>query len=111
MSTYYGKGASAHSLSFILSGESKSVYVRNLPSTVTSADIEQEFMNFGRIKPDGIFIRNRKVIVLFCPYITECFHVYTLKDAKIASDIQEIGVCYAFVEFEDIVGVQNAIKV
>ncbi|KAK9281929.1 hypothetical protein L1049_004837 [Liquidambar formosana] len=63
-------------------GESKSVYVRNLPSTVTSADIEQEFMNFGRIKPDGIFIRNRK----------------------------EIGVCYAFVEFEDIVGVQNAIK-
>ena len=25
--------------------------------------------------------------------------------------VQEIGVCYAFVEFEDILGVQNALKV
>ena len=51
---------------FILSGEYtgeyKSVYVRNLPSTVTATEIEQEFKNFGRIKPDGVFIRNRKVI-------------------------------------------------
>ncbi|KAE8709369.1 hypothetical protein F3Y22_tig00110332pilonHSYRG01392 [Hibiscus syriacus] len=64
-------------------GEYKSVYVRNLPSTVTVAEIEQEFKNFGRIKPDGVFIRNRKDVV---------------------------GVCYAFVEFEDISAVQNAIK-
>ncbi|OMO64999.1 hypothetical protein CCACVL1_21587 [Corchorus capsularis] len=64
-------------------GEYKSVYVRNLPSTVTASEIEQEFKNFGRIKPDGIFIRNRKDVV---------------------------GVCYAFVEFEDIAAVQNAIK-
>ncbi|XVF81061.1 hypothetical protein PTKIN_Ptkin15bG0126200 [Pterospermum kingtungense] len=64
-------------------GEYKSVYVRNLPSTVTAAEIEQEFKNFGRIKPDGVFIRNRKDVV---------------------------GVCYAFVEFEDIFAVQNAIK-
>ncbi|KAF7804599.1 putative G3BP-like protein isoform X1 [Senna tora] len=63
-------------------GEVKSVYVRNLPATVTEAEIEQEFKNFGRIKPDGIFIRVRK----------------------------EIGVCYAFVEFEDIFGVQNALQ-
>ena len=26
-------------------------------------------------------------------------------------DVQDSGVCYAFVEFEDILGVQNAIKV
>ncbi|MBA0675002.1 hypothetical protein Goari_016569 [Gossypium aridum] len=65
-------------------GEYKSVYVRNLPSTVTVSEIEQEFKNFGRIKPDGVFIRNRKDVV---------------------------GVCYAFVEFEDIFAVQNAIKV
>ncbi|KAA3458693.1 ras GTPase-activating protein-binding protein 1-like [Gossypium australe] len=64
-------------------GEHKSVYVRNLPSTVTVTEIEQEFKNFGRIKPDGVFIRNRKDVV---------------------------GVCYAFVEFEDIFSVQNAIK-
>ncbi|TYH63279.1 hypothetical protein ES332_D07G180500v1 [Gossypium tomentosum] len=64
-------------------GEYKSVYVRNLPSTVTVTEIEQEFKNFGRIKPDGVFIRNRKDVV---------------------------GVCYAFVEFEDIFAVHNAIK-
>ncbi|XP_021893753.1 putative G3BP-like protein [Carica papaya] len=64
-------------------GEFKSVYVRNLSSTVTAAEIEEEFKNFGRIKPDGVFIRNRKDVV---------------------------GVCYAFVEFEDMLGVQNAIK-
>ncbi|KAJ0111037.1 hypothetical protein Patl1_01700 [Pistacia atlantica] len=64
-------------------GEVKSVYVRNLPSTITAGEIEQEFKNFGRIKPDGVFVRNRKDVV---------------------------GVCYAFVEFEDISGVQNAIQ-
>ncbi|KAJ9169672.1 hypothetical protein P3X46_017834 [Hevea brasiliensis] len=64
-------------------GEPKSVYVRNLPSNVTAAEVEQEFKNFGRIKPDGVFIRNRKDVV---------------------------GVCYAFVEFEDLASVQNAIK-
>ncbi|KAK7284154.1 hypothetical protein RJT34_18895 [Clitoria ternatea] len=63
-------------------GEVTSVYVRNLPANVTEAEIDQEFRNFGRIKPDGIFIRVRK----------------------------EIGVCYAFVEFEDIIGVQNALQ-
>ncbi|XP_020425875.1 putative G3BP-like protein isoform X1 [Prunus persica] len=63
-------------------GELKSVYVRNLPPTVTEDEIEHEFKNFGQIKPDGVFVRARK----------------------------EIGVCYAFVEFEDLVGVHNALK-
>ncbi|KAK6940613.1 Nuclear transport factor 2 domain [Dillenia turbinata] len=62
--------------------ESKSVYVRNLPVTVTVAEIEREFQNYGIIKPDGVFLRSRK----------------------------DIGVCYAFVEFEDILGVQNALQ-
>ncbi|CAI9776650.1 unnamed protein product [Fraxinus pennsylvanica] len=65
-----------------LDGESKSVYVRNLPPTVTSVDIVQEFRTFGKIKHDGIFLRNRK----------------------------DADVCYAFVEFEDVQSVQNAIK-
>ncbi|XP_075522156.1 nuclear transport factor 2-like isoform X2 [Primulina tabacum] len=63
-------------------GESKSVYVRNLPSTVTTLDILQEFKIFGKIKQDGVFLRNRK----------------------------DTGVCYAFVEFEDLQSVHNAIK-
>lgn len=64
-------------------GEYKSVYVRNLPSDITADEIDEEFKNFGIIKPDGIFIRSRKDVP---------------------------GVCYAFVEFEDTVSVQNAIK-
>ncbi|XAR48916.1 hypothetical protein NMG60_11031903 [Bertholletia excelsa] len=63
-------------------GEIKSVYVRNLPSTVSPSEIEEEFKKFGKLKPDAVAIRNRK----------------------------DIGACYAFVEFEDITGVQNAIK-
>ncbi|KAG8389152.1 hypothetical protein BUALT_Bualt02G0199400 [Buddleja alternifolia] len=63
-------------------GGSKSVYVRNLPSTVTSLDIAQEFKSFGKIKSDGVFLKNR----------------------------QDTGVCFAFVEFEDVHSVENAIK-
>ncbi|CDP03794.1 unnamed protein product [Coffea canephora] len=63
-------------------GESKSIYVRNLPSGVSSLEVMEEFKNFGRIKQDGVFVNNRK----------------------------EIGVCYAFVEFEDVQSAQNAVK-
>ncbi|KAG8370842.1 hypothetical protein BUALT_Bualt13G0025400 [Buddleja alternifolia] len=63
-------------------GESKSVYVRNLPSSVTSNDILLEFKNFGKIKHDGVFLKNR----------------------------MDTGVCYAFVEFEDVQSVRNAIE-
>ncbi|KAJ0520053.1 putative hydrolase [Helianthus annuus] len=59
-----------------------SVYVRNLPTSVTSQEILQEFKNFGRIKQDGVFIKNRK----------------------------DVGICFAFVEFEDMSGVQKAIE-
>lgn len=50
-------------LFFHFIGEFASVYVRNLPSDVTAQDLEREFKNFGRIKANGIFIRNRKVNV------------------------------------------------
>ncbi|KAL8259013.1 hypothetical protein R6Q59_026966 [Mikania micrantha] len=63
-------------------GDSKSVYVRNLPTTVTSLEIFQEFKNFGKIKQDGVFLKNRK----------------------------DVGVCFAFVEFEDLEGVHKAIE-
>ncbi|KAF3457829.1 hypothetical protein FNV43_RR02489 [Rhamnella rubrinervis] len=64
-------------------GEIKSVYVRNLPPTVSVSEIEEEFKKFGKLKyPEGVVIRSRK----------------------------DVGVCYAFVEFEDMSGVQNAVK-
>ncbi|KAL5542365.1 hypothetical protein UlMin_010075 [Ulmus minor] len=64
-------------------GEIKSVYVRNLLPTVSPEEIEEEFKNFGKLKqPEGVVIRSRK----------------------------DVGVCYAFVEFEDVTGVQNAIQ-
>ncbi|XP_074304273.1 nuclear transport factor 2-like [Silene latifolia] len=62
--------------------ELTSVYVRSLPLNVTNADLEKEFKNFGKIKPKGVFIRNK----------------------------QDVGVCFAFVEFEDMSGVHNAIN-
>ncbi|GLT42084.1 hypothetical protein SLA2020_161040 [Shorea laevis] len=63
-------------------GEIKSVYVRNLPSNVSEYEIEEEFKKFGEISLDGVAIRSRK----------------------------DVGVCYAFVEFEDMSGVHNAVK-
>ncbi|CAI9774395.1 unnamed protein product [Fraxinus pennsylvanica] len=63
-------------------GESRSVYVKNLPSSVTSLDILQEFKNFGKIKHDGFFLKY----------------------------LQDTGVFYAFVEFEDVQIARNAIK-
>lgn len=62
--------------------ELTSVYVRSLPTNVTNADLEKELKKFGRIKPSGIVIKNKK----------------------------DVGVCFAFVEYEDISGAHNAIK-
>ncbi|KAH6834669.1 hypothetical protein C2S53_019811 [Perilla frutescens var. hirtella] len=62
--------------------EVKSVYVRNVPTNMSASEIGEEFKKFGKLKPDGVAIRTRK----------------------------DIDVCYAFVEFDDISGVQNAIK-
>ncbi|XP_010556866.1 PREDICTED: putative G3BP-like protein [Tarenaya hassleriana] len=76
-------GAEAEDSSGFEDFEYKSVYIRNLSSDITAAEIEEEFKNFGAIKPDGVFIRNRKDVV---------------------------GVCYAFVEFEEMFAVENAIK-
>ncbi|KAG0545620.1 hypothetical protein BDA96_02G377100 [Sorghum bicolor] len=62
--------------------ESKSVYVGNVPANVNEADLESEFKKFGRLIPDGVAIRSRK----------------------------ETGGYYAFVEFEELSGVHNALK-
>ncbi|KAJ0966540.1 hypothetical protein J5N97_023457 [Dioscorea zingiberensis] len=63
-------------------GDAKSLYVGNLPSSVSALDLEHEFKNYGKIKHNGIAVRNRKDSTGY----------------------------YAFVEFEDAFGVQNALK-
>ncbi|CAM8902814.1 unnamed protein product [Rhodiola kirilowii] len=62
--------------------EVKSVYVRNLPPDVSVYDVEEQFKSFGKLKSDGVVIRSR----------------------------EDVGACYAFIEFEDNEGVQNAVK-
>ncbi|KAI9195753.1 hypothetical protein LWI28_017747 [Acer negundo] len=62
--------------------EIKSVYVRNLPSNVSEFEIAEEFKKFGELSSEGVVIRSRK----------------------------DVGVCYAFVEFEDMTGVHNAVN-
>ncbi|KAF9590286.1 hypothetical protein IFM89_032294 [Coptis chinensis] len=43
-------------------GEGKSVYVRNLSSTISAFDLEQEWKKFGEIKPEGVVIRTCKLM-------------------------------------------------
>ncbi|KAI4331901.1 hypothetical protein L6164_016849 [Bauhinia variegata] len=63
-------------------GEIKSVFVKNLPTTVTAAEIEKGFSYFGKLKPDSIFIK----------------------------EVKEFGACYALVDFEDVFSAQNALQ-
>ncbi|KAH9681686.1 hypothetical protein KPL71_027065 [Citrus sinensis] len=62
--------------------EIKSVYVRNLPPNVSESEIAEEFKKFGDLSSEGVVIRSRK----------------------------DVGICYAFVEFEDMTGVRNAVE-
>lgn len=57
----------------LVSVEFKSVYVRNLPSDISASEIEEEFKNFGTIKPDGVFLRNRKVIIFISCFLVCLF--------------------------------------
>lgn len=61
--------------------EGYSIYVRNLPSIATPAQLEEAFRTFGLIKNNGIQVRSNKQ-----------------------------GFCFGFVEFESNSSMQNAIK-
>ncbi|KAH7283104.1 hypothetical protein KP509_35G060800 [Ceratopteris richardii] len=65
----------------IAHGDGVSVYVKSLPLNVTMADLETQFSKFGPLKSGGIDLRN-----------------------------QRIGVCYAFIEFEEASSAQRAIE-
>lgn len=85
--------------------------MRNLPPTVSDSEIEEEFQQFGNIRPDGVVIRGRKVLLSFfltVKFKADCWPLFVVLKCV---DIQDLGVCYAFVEFEDMDGVHNAVKV
>lgn len=60
--------------------EGHSIYIRNLPVTMTVASLEVEFMKFGPVKQGGIQVRHSK------------------------------GYCFGFVEFQSLSSVDNAIQ-
>lgn len=48
-------------IAFVAVEEGHSIYVRNLPFSITAAQLEEEFKKFGPIKHGGIQVRNNKV--------------------------------------------------
>lgn len=62
-------------------GDGRSVYVKSLPLNVTVSELEEEFSKFGQLKRGGVNLRN-----------------------------QRIGVCYAFIEFEETSSAQCAME-
>lgn len=46
----------------LLVGEGHSIYVKNLPLSVTPDQLEIEFKRFGPIKQGGVQVRSNKVI-------------------------------------------------
>lgn len=64
-----------------IGGDGKSVYAKNLPLNITQEELEKEFQKFGSLKPGGVNLKNQKV-----------------------------GVCFAFIEFEDLSSALSAIE-
>ncbi|KAK4271915.1 hypothetical protein QN277_020538 [Acacia crassicarpa] len=62
--------------------EGYSIYIRNLPFSVTASQLEEEFKKFGPIKPEGIQVRNNK----------------------------QQGYCFGFVEFQSPSSMNSAIQ-
>jgi hypothetical protein len=92
-----------------LSEEFLSVYIGNLSPSTSVFDLEKVFKTFGRIKPDGVAIRSRKVTYL-SPNAFR--YVFFIADFLILSALmQEAGVFFGFVEFEDHSGINNALNV
>ncbi|XVF14407.1 hypothetical protein REPUB_Repub09cG0056100 [Reevesia pubescens] len=76
--------------------EGHSIYIRNLPFNVTSAQLEQEFKKFGPIKQGGVQVRNNKQQG-YCFGFVEFLSLSSMNDAIQASPIT-IGGRQAVVE-------------
>ncbi|CAI9755665.1 unnamed protein product [Fraxinus pennsylvanica] len=62
--------------------EGHSIYIRNLPLTITVAQLESEFKKFGPIKKNGVQVRSNK----------------------------QQGFCFGFVEYQEFSSMQSAIQ-
>ncbi|OVA14605.1 RNA recognition motif domain [Macleaya cordata] len=62
--------------------EGYSIYIKNLPLSVTADQVEEEFKKFGMIKPAGVQVRSNK----------------------------QQGFCFGFVEFEQLSSMQSAVE-
>lgn len=86
-----------------------SCYVGNLSPSTSVFDLEKVFQAFGRIKPDGVAIRSRKVSYLLLSVFM--FALLNYWPPHLITNTQEAGVFFGFVEFEDMSGIQNALNV
>ncbi|XP_022741305.1 putative G3BP-like protein isoform X2 [Durio zibethinus] len=73
-----------------------SIYIRNLPFNLTSAQLEREFKKFGPIKQGGVQVRNNKQQG-YCFGFVEFLYLSSMNDAIQASPIT-IGERQAVVE-------------
>ena len=87
----------------------------NIPTFITVSEFEQEFKNFGKLKPEGVTIRSHKVSLMikflclsFC--ILKQVHAMTMLTLN-SCGVQDTGVSHSFVEFEHASGVHNALEV
>ncbi|OIV93345.1 hypothetical protein TanjilG_23281 [Lupinus angustifolius] len=64
------------------SGKAHAIFVANLPMNATVEQLEQAFLKFGPIKPDGVQVRSNK----------------------------QQGSCFGFVEFESATSMQSALE-
>ncbi|KAG7989751.1 hypothetical protein I3843_03G253500 [Carya illinoinensis] len=69
-------------------GEPKSVYVMNLPPTITKKKIRKKFKKFGHIIPNGILITSQNES---CRAVVEFEDLISVKNALEASPIQLAG--------------------
>eukprot|EP00252_Welwitschia_mirabilis_P017890 TRINITY_DN3983_c0_g1_i2.p1 TRINITY_DN3983_c0_g1~~TRINITY_DN3983_c0_g1_i2.p1 ORF type:complete len:403 (+),score=106.26 TRINITY_DN3983_c0_g1_i2:475-1683(+) len=74
-------GASGAAVVSEAEGNGHSIYIRNLPNNATASQVEEIFKKFGVIKPSGVQVRSKQG-----------------------------GICFGFVEYEELVSVQNALE-
>lgn len=94
----------------LLTVEGHSIYIRNLPLSVTVSQLEAEFQKFGAIKQNGVQVRSNKVCFTFY-YSIAFFDLNITLILTLCVLSQQQGFCFGFVEFQEFSSMQSAIKV
>jgi RNA recognition motif-containing protein len=101
----------------ILTVEGHSIYIRNLPFSMTAEQLEVEFKKYGPIKQGGIQVRNNKVGFKCIKCIENIISVQHFLTWFYPSSlggfgyVQQQGYCFGFVEFQSLSSVNSAIQV